>query len=909
MSKLVYRIFCGVLVGVGFCGWSRDLHAAPPIKLNGPLVAGGTVSSNGLQFSPDGSRVLYLADQTTDDVDEIFIVPSTGGTAIKLNGPLVANGDVNFLGFQFSPDGSRVLYLADQETGGVDEIFSVPSAGGEAVKLNGPLVLNGDVSGFGLQFSSDGSRVLYLADQSTDEVDEIFSVPSLGGVAVKLNGPLVANGDVNVNGLQFSPDGNRVLYLADQSIDEVDEIFSVPSAGGVVVRLNGPLVANGDVYFNGLQYSPDGSRVLYLADQTTNGVNELYIVSSVGGAGVKLNGPLVAGGNVSFGGFQFSPDGSRVLYLADQTTDEVNEIFSVPRAGGIPVKLNGPLVSGGDVSFGGFQFSPDGSRVLYRADQTTVGVTELFSVPSIGGVAVKLNGPLVAGGNVFSQQFSPDGSRVLYRADQMIDEAYEIFSVPSAGGVAVRLNGPLVANGAVFANGLQFSPDGSRVLYYAEQEFIGVNELYLVPSVGGTPVKLNGPLVAGGDVSSGGLQFSADGSLVLYNADQDTDGVFELYTRIVKQTWNGGSGSWNTGSNWQHGYAPDDVMQITVGTAADAILSGTTNQLVNELTIGGGGAGVTSIITLQAGSSITTIHGLTLKAGGVIRGDGQINSTFNSANLGSLRAGAGEQLLVNTPALTNSGRIEAIGTVNALAEVEISGTVTNTAGVGVISSRSGILRFNSGLTNPGGLTFSSGFNEVFGDITNTGVISVTGGAHTTFNDDVIQNGTLQVSKAGNTTSVAVFLGSFSGSGGSTGGGDIFFEGDVLPGNSPGRAEFDGSVGFGPASLLVMELAGTQPGINYDQLAALGDLGLGGALELRLLDGYTPRGGEIYDLLDWGSLNGQFQRIDLPPLAEGLSWNTTTLYSTGAISVIPEPSLLALVALVGMGMLGRRAKLI
>jgi hypothetical protein len=68
-------------------------------------------------------------DQIADDVFELFIVPSGGGTPVRLNGPLVVDGDVKSEGLQFSPDGSRVLYHADQETHDVVELFSVPSAG------------------------------------------------------------------------------------------------------------------------------------------------------------------------------------------------------------------------------------------------------------------------------------------------------------------------------------------------------------------------------------------------------------------------------------------------------------------------------------------------------------------------------------------------------------------------------------------------------------------------------------------------------------------------------------------------------------------------------------------------------------------------------------------------------------
>ena len=52
--------------------------------------------------------------------------------------------------------------------------------------------------------------------------------------------------------------------------------------------------------------------------------------------------------------------------------------------------------------------------------------------------AVKLNGPLVAGGNVGQYVISDDSAWVIYLADQVVDEVYELFSVPVAGDVYKR---------------------------------------------------------------------------------------------------------------------------------------------------------------------------------------------------------------------------------------------------------------------------------------------------------------------------------------------------------------------------------------------------------------------------------------------------------------------------------------
>ena len=61
---------------------------------------------------------------------------------------------------RFSPDGSRVVYRADQEVNEVFELYSVGITGGEVTKLNDELVLGGDVHEFA--FPVDPERTLYF---------------------------------------------------------------------------------------------------------------------------------------------------------------------------------------------------------------------------------------------------------------------------------------------------------------------------------------------------------------------------------------------------------------------------------------------------------------------------------------------------------------------------------------------------------------------------------------------------------------------------------------------------------------------------------------------------------------------------------------------------------------------------
>ena len=164
-----------------------------------------------------------------------------------------------------------------------------------------------------------------------------------------------------------------------------------------------------------------------------------------------------------------------------------------------------------------------------------------------------------------------------------------------------------------------------------------------------------------------------------------------------------------------------------------------------------------------------------------------------------------------------------------------------------------------------------------------------------------QNGTLVVSTVGNIQSSAVFAGAFSGSGGFTGGGDVFFEGDLRP-SDPVEVTFGGNAYLEGSTNTVMQLAGPIAGSQYDQIKVTGQLVLAGDLDVELLDGFEPQAGETFQLFS-GPLSGAFGQVTLPALSNGLSWNTSNLDTTGTISVTPEPSTMVLLAAGTIGLLG------
>jgi len=527
------------------------------VKLHPDLSADTSIEY--YEISPDGSTVVYIADRDEDDVFELYSVSIQGGANTKLNGTLVDGGDVDFNRFRvfrISSDSQRVVYIADQETDGTPEIYSVPINGGTVTKLNGTLAGNDGVRSF--QVSPDGQTVVYIADELDNFDDELYSVPITGGPSTKISQDNIGIGDVNLT-FHISPDGQWVVYVANADDSSTDELYSVPINGGTINKLNGTIVDGGDVEFNLVFISEDSQRVVYGADQDTRFVIEAYSSPINGGSNVKLNDAIDTDEDVER--IFISPDNQWVVYVEGSFIDQDYEIYSVPIAGGTVNQLNGS-----DIDFDGdgslrnsVQFSADSDLVFFRANTTNFNdlVPELFAAPIDGSTpptnftdfTVNNSRTSISVLGVTDMIAAALLLKVIFQAALQgtsgIEELLVACLDPDNGDrnldnvTVTRLNVDLVSGGNV-TNSI-FSPDESNVIYRADQETNNVFELYTVPTDGNGPViKLNGALVSGGDVvferetanfsSFDGVQLSSDGSRVVYMADQDTDGIFELYS-------------------------------------------------------------------------------------------------------------------------------------------------------------------------------------------------------------------------------------------------------------------------------------------------------------------------------------------------------------------------------------------
>ena len=190
-------------------------------------------------------------------------------------------------------------------------------------------------------------------------------------------------------------------------------------------------------------------------------------------------------------------------------------------------------------------------------------------------------------------------------------------------------------------------------------------------------------------------------------------------------------------------------------------------------------------------------------------------------------------------------------------------------------------------------------------INDTGV-DVAGGSTLTFNNALNLNGNTLTKTGAGTLAINNILTSVGGtlncdegvcSGSGTIGGNVNNSGGTIsPGNSPGFMAIEGAFSQGEGGRLLVELGGNAEGTEYDVLQVDGEATLAGTLEVTLLDGFEPSLGDTFDILDFGSISGDFDEVILADLAGTLQWKVSGLLSDGIISVVPEPTSIALLAL-------------
>ena len=375
--------------------------AAPPASAQQAILESfraqiALESVGGPRISPDGSMIAYSV--TTTDWEEnrfdqeIWLVMGDGEPF-----QLTRTEPGSSTGHRWSPDGSRLGFIADRGDGA--QIYLIRPEGGEAQQLTSH---DGGISAF--QFSPDGGRIAFTAtDPAPDDFEEReerygdyavedadFRMTHLwvtdtrtGAEPRRLTGgsSYTVGGGFGAGAFDWSPDGREIAF----GHTPTPQVNSFPHSDISVVDVDAgtvrPLATNPERE-SGPMWSPDGSRILY---STTAGANPFYgntelAVIPAGGGAPRI---VTAGFDENPSPVAWTDEG--VFFVASQRT--ARQLFQLdPESGEVTLVADTPeTIMTADLSTDGT------AMALQGEDRTTVGeifrVTRRTGGPSAAGAA------------------------------------------------------------------------------------------------------------------------------------------------------------------------------------------------------------------------------------------------------------------------------------------------------------------------------------------------------------------------------------------------------------------------------------------------------------------------------------------------------------------------------------------
>ncbi len=247
------------------------------------LTSAATYDSSPV-FSPDGSKIVYTADENYTAINLRMLDLTTGETHALTQGGHVHLDPV------FSPDGKRLLYVSTQP-GGWYHLYAMPlddgGNPGEPVRLTADHNFRNERLYF-------GAEDLHIQPTWSPRADEMILVSNRG---ISLGSGGIWRAPVEPNAMekaelilreetlyrtrpQWSPDGARILYSSHRG-SQFNNLYVLPVSGGEPYQMT-----FGEWDHFEPRWSPDGEWIVYVANE--RGLSELRLLKTFGGEERKV---------------------------------------------------------------------------------------------------------------------------------------------------------------------------------------------------------------------------------------------------------------------------------------------------------------------------------------------------------------------------------------------------------------------------------------------------------------------------------------------------------------------------------------------------------------------------------------------------------------------------------------------
>jgi eukaryotic-like serine/threonine-protein kinase len=220
-----------------------------------------------------------------------------------------------------------------------------------------PLTSTGNIHS--ATISADGKWVAYVADEKGSHGIWIRQLATGSTAQVELGSP------GEIEGLNFSLDGNYLYFVKRDESVGVGTLFQAPSLGGaprqVIVDVDSPI-----------SFSPDGKRFVFVRQVSKAKTSKLIIANTDGSGEQELLG-LTNPPRFSDSGPAWSPDGKRIA-VADDPSGEFDKYA-------VDSKTKTRLGSTDWISPDQMAWLPDGSALLFNARVAKTSLNaQLFSL-------------------------------------------------------------------------------------------------------------------------------------------------------------------------------------------------------------------------------------------------------------------------------------------------------------------------------------------------------------------------------------------------------------------------------------------------------------------------------------------------------------------------------------------------
>jgi len=353
-------------------------------KIAGGFAPGNEISK--FQPSPDGQWIAYIIKTPTSGTD-LVVMPVNGGPRTILNAGLKSPVDLfstDIGDFSWSPDSQQVAFTAVL-TGSRDRerLYLINRDGSDLRNLNEGQT---DTQSYGNpQFSPDGR---YIIQEVSRIINRNVAPLPFALQFTDLTLPIPNNTELTaangaVTNVRWSPNSTSLCFALNNSITDPDA-YNIRVSDVSITAPNTFIASEGGNAESECRWTPNGTQLTFIdiVDQPSPGQRPFKISTfdPTGSGSIENRGGPVrffnnGGGENGIRKFEISPDDGRSIVILFQNDDGAFELANTTFNGGFTI-LNGPLVSGGNVI--DFKWSPDASRVAFIADAQTPGRRQLF---------------------------------------------------------------------------------------------------------------------------------------------------------------------------------------------------------------------------------------------------------------------------------------------------------------------------------------------------------------------------------------------------------------------------------------------------------------------------------------------------------------------------------------------------